>query len=120
MDCVPVRRRIFQPDIALEETPGDEVLRLPGGAAVFDARRERAPTAAVDADLPVLLKASLRVQISSTPEVRRPNCGGSAPVISDMFPIKAVSRKVPKPLTPSGSMMPLMRTCTLACSLRTW
>src|SRR4029077_20609043 len=33
-----------------EETPGDEVLRLPGGAAVFDARRKRAPTAAVDAD----------------------------------------------------------------------
>jgi len=37
-----------------------------------------------------------------------------------MLPISAVSRNVPKPLTPSGSMMPLMRTCTLACSLRTW
>jgi len=38
---VPVRRRIFQPDIALEETSADEVLRLSDGAAVFDARRER-------------------------------------------------------------------------------
>ena len=51
VDRVPVRRRIFQPDIALEETSGDEVLRLSDGAAVFDARRERSPAAAVDADV---------------------------------------------------------------------
>src|SRR4029077_13314964 len=49
MNRVPVRRRIFQPDIALEETSADEVLRLSDGAAVFDARRERTPAAAVDA-----------------------------------------------------------------------
>ena len=51
MNRVPVRRRIFQPDIALEETSGDKVLRLSDGAAVFDARRERTPAAAVDADV---------------------------------------------------------------------
>jgi hypothetical protein len=51
MDRVPVRRRVFQPDIAFEETSGDKVLGLSDGAAVFDARRERAPAAAVDADV---------------------------------------------------------------------
>ena len=48
------------------------------------------------------------------PTVRNPYSAGSAPVISDMLPIKSVSKKLPKPVTPSGSMMPLMRNCTLA------
>ena len=54
------------------------------------------------------------------PAVRRPNCAGSAPVISAMLPAKLVSRTWPKPEMPSGNVMPLMRYCTLACSLRTW
>jgi hypothetical protein len=66
-----------------------------------------------------LLKASARVVMSSTPAVRRPYCAGKAPVISATLPTNAVSRKVPKPLTPSGSMMPFMRIWTFACSLRT-
>jgi hypothetical protein len=35
------------------------------------------------------------------------------------LPISAVSKIWPKPPTPSGSAMPLMRYCRLACSLRT-
>ncbi len=53
------------------------------------------------------------------PAVRRPNCAGSAPVISARLPTMPVSRIWPNEPTPSGSMMPLMRYCTLACSLRT-
>ncbi len=37
-----------------------------------------------------------------------------------MVPIKPVSTTLLKPVTPSGSMTPLMRNCTLAWSLRTW
>ena len=46
--------------------------------------------------------------------VRMPNSAGSAPVISDMLPIRFGSKMLPKPVTPSGSMTPLMRNCTLA------
>ena len=49
VDRVPVRRRIFQADIALEEPAGDKVLRLPDGAAVFETRRECSAAAAVHA-----------------------------------------------------------------------
>jgi len=54
------------------------------------------------------------------PDVRRPYSAGSAPVISDRLPTKAVSSTWLKPETPSGRMMPLILYCTLACSLRTW
>ncbi|UGY17276.1 hypothetical protein HAP48_0007580 [Bradyrhizobium septentrionale] len=57
--------------------------------------------------------------MSSTPAVRRPYCAGSAPVNSAMLPTMPVSMIWPKAPTPSGSMMPLMRYCRLACSLRT-
>ena len=63
---------------------------------------------------------SLRVVMSTRPTVRMPYSAGSAPVTSDMLPIRAVSRTLPKPVTPSGSITPLMRNCTLAWSLRTW
>ena len=59
--------------------------------------------------LPELLNASLRVVMSTTPTVRRPNSAGSAPVRSYMLPINAVSKTLPKPVTPSGSMTPSMR-----------
>ena len=64
--------------------------------------------------LPELLKMSLRVVMSTRPTVRIPNSAGSAPVISDMLPIRLVSNMLPKPVTPSGSMTPLMRNCTFA------
>jgi hypothetical protein len=31
-----------------------------------------------------------------------------------MLPIKLVSKMLPKPVTPSGSIIPLIRNCTLA------
>ncbi len=58
--------------------------------------------------------------MSTRPIVRKPYSAGSAPVTSDILPINAVSRMLPKPVTPSGSITPLMRNCTLAWSLRTW
>ena len=64
--------------------------------------------------LPELLKMSLRVVMSTKPTVRKPYSAGSAPVTSEMLPIKLVSRKLPKPVTPSGKNTPLMRNCTLA------
>ncbi len=59
----------------------------------------------------MLLKASARVVMSTTPTVRIPNSAGNAPVTSDKLPIKPVSKKLPKPVTPSGNMTPLMRNC---------
>ena len=64
--------------------------------------------------LPELLNASARVVMSTSPTVRNPNSAGSAPVTSDMLPIRPVSKTLLKPVTPSGSMTPLMRYCTLA------
>ena len=69
---------------------------------------------------PCCSELPLGVWISTMPAVRRPNCAGSAPVISARLPTKLVPRTWPKPEMPSGKMMPLMRYCTLACSLRTW
>ena len=57
---------------------------------------------------------SVRVVMSTRPVVRMPNSAGSAPVTSAMLPIKPVSSTLPKPVTPSGSITPLMRNCTLA------
>ena len=69
--------------------------------------------------LPLLLKASALVWMSRTPAVRRPYCAGNAPVIKARLPTMPVSMICPNAPTPSGSMMPLMRYCRLACSLRT-
>ena len=57
---------------------------------------------------------SLRVVMSTKPTVRKPYSAGSAPVMSEMLPMISESKMVPKPVTPSGSITPLMRNCTLA------
>jgi hypothetical protein len=53
---------------------GDEVLRLPDRAAVFDARRERPPTAAVDADVAGIVEG-----VAARPDVE--DAGGAQPVL---------------------------------------
>ena len=64
--------------------------------------------------VPLLLKMSLRVVMSTRPTVRSPNSAGRAPVTSAMLPTKLVSKILPKPVTPSGSITPLIRNWTLA------
>ena len=59
--------------------------------------------------LPLLLKRSVRVVMSTRPTVRSPYSAGRAPVTSDMLPMKLVSKMLPKPVTPSGSSIPLIR-----------
>ena len=54
VDRRPVRRRIFKSDIALEEPPGEEILGLTDLAAIFEARREGLPRAAIDAHSPAV------------------------------------------------------------------
>ena len=119
VDRRPVRRRIFKSDVALEEPPGEEILGLADLAAILEARREGLSRAAIDAHSPAVegIVAGLDVEHArgAQAKLRRQRAGDQR-----MLPISAVSRNVPKPVTPSGSMMPLMRTCTLACSLRTW
>ena len=121
VDRIVAGGRILDAEIAGEAAAGDEIFRVAGPAAVFEARREGAEAAAVDADAAALLQAlPLLVWMSTTPAVRRPYCAGSAPVISARLPTNLVSSTWPKPEMPSGRVMPLMRYCTLACSLRTW
>ena len=50
VDRRPVRRRILQSDVALEEPPSEEILGLTDLAAILEARREGLPRAAIDAD----------------------------------------------------------------------
>jgi hypothetical protein len=71
---VPVRRRIFQADIALEEPAGDKVLRLPDGAAVFETRRECTAAAAVHAGAAGVVEG-----VAAGPDVE--DAGGAQPVL---------------------------------------
>ena len=57
--------------------------------------------------VPLLLKMSLRVVMSTRPTVRSPNSAGRAPVTSDMLPMKLVSKMLPKPVTPVGQHHPV-------------
>ena len=47
-------------------------------------------------------------------EPQEPCQAGSAPVTNDRLPTKLVSKMLPKPLTPSGRRIPLIRYCALA------
>ena len=121
VDRVAAGGRIFDAEVAGEAAAGEEIFRGCRPAAVFEARRDRAEAAAIDADAAALFeRVAALVWISTTPEVRSPNCAGSAPVISARLPMNLLSRTWPKPEMPSGKVMPLMRYCTLPCSLRTW
>src|SRR5215831_6697874 len=69
MDRIPVRRRVLQVDVALEETSGEKVLRLPGGAAVLDERRECAAAAAINADIAGIVEG-----VAARLDVEDPGC----------------------------------------------
>ena len=47
------------------------------------------------------------------PAVRSPYCAGSAPVSSENFSINRGDNVCPKPDSPSGRMVPLIRYCRL-------
>jgi hypothetical protein len=112
--------RVFEAEEVLELAAGEEIFGLAGFAAIFEVRRDRALASPVDADR-TLIRIGAEVFRRDVEDggVVKPVLGGSAPVMSAILPMKFVSRNCANPEMPSGRMMPLMRNCTFACSLRT-
>src|SRR5207249_9839003 len=115
-------RRLRDADVVLDVVAGEIVREAPERArySALGWIQEWLPP-----DMPIYPpgpKAPLLVWTCTRPAVRRPNSAGSAPVISSTELAKRGLKPPlwPNRLTPSGKAMPLMRYCTLACSLRTW
>ena len=79
-------------------------------------------TAAVDADTAALLQriTARRLDIDDAGGAQAKLCGQRTGNQGEAADKIGVPRTWPKPDMPSGKVMPLMRYCTLACSLRTW
>ena len=108
VDGVDRGRRILDAEIVPVAASGDKILAVAEAAAVIEARRYGLEAAAVNADL-----AARRGKASAgdveAPAVRSPYSAGSAPVRSDMLPMKLVAKNAPRPETPSGTTTPLIR-----------
>src|SRR6266700_2850342 len=117
---IEARRRVLDALVAGEIAAGDEILGLADGAAVFEFRRDGLPAAAVDADAAAVVeRAALGGDVDEAggaQAVLRRQSAGDELEIADQPGLQHLA----EPETPSGNRMPLMRYCTLPCSLRTW